>query len=92
MKKSDLVEVIAVHTGASKAKALQAFDALIIAVGAGLVSEGVVELHSLGRFSTKQTKERVGRNPATGEKMDIPARTRVFFKAAKALSDRVNGK
>ncbi len=91
MKKSDLVEVIAAHTGANKTQALQAFDALVLAIGAGLVSEKVVRLDGLGVLSVKQTKGGIRHNPKTMQEVVVEPKNKVFFKALKPLNDLVNG-
>ncbi|HUO05153.1 MAG TPA: HU family DNA-binding protein [Candidatus Binataceae bacterium] len=51
--------------------------------------EGKLRLAGLGIFRKRKTKARMGRNPATGEAIQIPARTRLRFTAAKALKDAV---
>ncbi len=56
-----------------------------------LKKEGALRLAGLGIFRKRKTKARVGRNPATGEPINIPARTRLRFTAAKALKDSVLG-
>nr|AGS53285.1 putative DNA-binding protein [uncultured bacterium contig00001] len=48
-----------------------------------------VALFGLGRFEIKTTKPRVGHNPRTGERISIPARRKVAFKAAKGVKDRL---
>src|SRR5262249_36134622 len=53
--------------------------------------EGVLRLSGLGVFRKRKSKARIGRNPATGEQIKIPARTRLRFTAAKGLKDAVLG-
>lgn len=56
-----------------------------------LKREGALRLAGLGVFRKRKSKARVGRNPATGEPIKIPARTRLRFTASKALKDAVLG-
>ena len=50
-----------------------------------------VELRGFGAFSVKQRDARVGRNPRTGEAVDVDAKSVPFFKTGKLLRDRLNG-
>jgi len=59
----------------------------------GAMSEGDrVELRGFGAFSVKQRDARVGRNPRTGEAVDVEEKHVPFFKTGKLLRDRLNGK
>ena len=51
-----------------------------------------VELRGFGAFSVKQRDARVGRNPRTGEAVQVEAKNVPFFKTGKLLRDRLNGK
>lgn len=63
--------------------------ALVTAVRDGLVRDGAVRLHGFGTFRLRPVAARRGRNPRTGEAIDIPAGWRVMFRPAKALRERV---
>lgn len=65
---------------------LEELNALIVRE---LKKEGSLRLAGLGIFRKRKTKARMGRNPATGQEIKIPARTRLRFTAAKALKDSV---
>jgi integration host factor subunit beta len=56
-----------------------------------LVRGDRVELRGFGAFSVKQRDARVGRNPRTGEAVDVPEKRVPFFKTGKDLRDRING-
>jgi nucleoid DNA-binding protein len=56
------------------------------------VSGDKVDLRGLGIFEAKQTKARTGRNPSTGEPIDIPASRKAGFRPGKELKERLNGK
>jgi integration host factor subunit beta len=51
-----------------------------------------VELRGFGAFSVRERQSRLGRNPRTGEKVNVPAKRTPFFKMGKELKDRLNGK
>ena len=91
MNKQDLVAVVAEAGDISKAKAGEVVDAIFDAVEKTLQkADGEVRLVGFGTFSTSKRKAGKGRNPRTGEEIEIPASTTVRFKAGKALKDAVN--
>src|SRR6202789_2140962 len=77
--------------GISKKAAKQALDELNLLVVRELKKEGSIRLAGLGIFRKRKLAARIGRNPATGEQIRIPARTRLRFTPAKALKDSVLG-
>lgn len=91
MNKQELVDAVATATGASKAATGETIDAFIGAVTAAVKKGGTVQLIGFGSFSTGTRAARVGRNPATGAEIQIPAAKTVKFTAGKAFKDAVNG-
>ncbi|MFL9862205.1 HU family DNA-binding protein [Paraburkholderia madseniana] len=91
MNKQELVDAVAATTGASKAATGEAIDAFIGAVTAAVKKGDTVQLIGFGSFSTGARAARVGRNPATGAEIQIPAAKTVKFTAGKAFKDAVNG-
>lgn len=89
MTHKDLINALSAHTGESKAKAENFLKGLADIVGAQLVEQGQIILHNIGTLSVLDTTARKGRNPQTGEEIDIPAGKRIKLKAAKALKDAV---
>ena len=89
MTKQDIVRTISERLDLPKAKAQEAlqttFDALITA----LVKEGRVELRNFGVFQIKRRAGRVGRNPRTGDVVNVPPRCFVSFKPGKEMDARV---
>jgi DNA-binding protein HU-beta len=75
----------------SKKDAKGVLEELTTLVVRELKREGSLRLAGLGIFRKRRTKARMGRNPATGEQIKIPARTRLRFTPAKALKDAVLG-
>jgi DNA-binding protein HU-beta len=91
MNKQELVDVVATKTGESKAVTAETLDALIAALTSEVTKGGTVQLIGFGSFSTGARAARVGRNPATGAEIQIPAAKTVKFTAGKAFKDAVNG-
>jgi DNA-binding protein HU-beta len=77
--------------GINKKQAKSALDELSALVVKELKKEGSLRLAGLGIFRKRKSKARMGRNPATGAAIKIPARTRLRFTAAKSLKDAVLG-
>lgn len=90
MSKTDLVNYIAEETGLSKADATRALDAVVGGITKGLKEEGKVTLTGFCTFTAKAKEAKVGRNPRTGEAVNIPARTAVVVKAGSKLKDALN--
>ncbi|WP_028880124.1 HU family DNA-binding protein [Terasakiella pusilla] len=90
MNKNDLVAAVASSTGLSKADASKAVDGVFGAITDALKSGDEVRLVGFGTFSVAQRAASEGRNPRTGEKIQIPASKQPKFKAGKGLKDAVN--
>ncbi len=86
MNKGDLVEKIAEQTSTKK-EALDLVESIVSAVKGSLSKGQDVAISGFGTFKVKQTKARTGRNPKTGETIQIPAKRKVSFKAAKDLKE-----
>ena len=91
MSKATLIEEIAQRTGIKKKDVDAVLDTLGEVAKAAIQSEGEFTLTGIGKVSTRQTKARIGRNPRTGEDVNIPAKVAISFKPAKALKDAANG-
>ena len=89
MTKGDLVATIADTAGCSKASAEAAYDSLIDKITSTIAAAGEAEVRGLGIFKRERTEAREGRNPCTGEKIQIAAGYKVKFKPAKTLRDRL---
>lgn len=90
MNKSQLVDVIAEAADISKSSATRALDAAVTAVTGSLKKGDPVALVGFGTFTIKHRAARKGRNPRTGEEIDIKAAMVPGFKAGKALKEAVN--
>ena len=90
MNKAELIEVIAEAADLSKASAGRALDAAIDAIGASLKKGDQVTIAGFGTFLVRDRAARQGRNPRTGETIEIAASKAPAFKAGKALKDALN--
>lgn len=90
MNKNDLIAAVSNQTGLSKADTTKAVDGVIEAVTSSLRDGTEVRLVGFGTFSVAHRKATTGRNPRTGEKIQIPASNQPKFKAGKALKEAVN--
>ncbi len=90
MNKSELIDAMAANAGISKSAAASALDGFIDAVGGALKKGDQVTLVGFGTFLVREREARTGRNPRTGESIDIKASKLPSFKAGKGLKDAVN--
>lgn len=89
MNKQELISSIANETGLSKKDSGAALDAAIAAIGASLAKGEPVRLLGFGTFDVKSRAARTGKNPKTGESINIPASKVPAFKAGKELKESV---
>lgn len=89
MNRNDLVDAVAASTNMTKADAATAVDAVLDAITAALKSGNEVRLAGFGTFVVSQRAASEGRNPRTGEKIQIPASKLPKFRAGKGLKDAV---
>ena len=90
MNKGELIDAVAASAGLSRADATKAVDAVLDNVTRALAGGNSVSLVGFGTFSVKARAARMGRNPRTGEAIQIKASNVPGFKAGKALKDAVN--
>jgi DNA-binding protein HU-beta len=90
VNKNDLVSAVSGRSDLSKADATKAVDAVIDCISDELKTGGDVRLIGFGTFSVANRAASRGRNPRTGEAIDIPASRQPKFKAGKGLKDAVN--
>lgn len=85
MKQQDLIDILAGKAGVTKKAAGDVLKALAEAAEEALHEEGEVTLPGLGKLHVTETKPRKGRNPATGDAIEIPAGLKVSFKVSATL-------
>lgn len=90
MNKNDLVAAVASSTGLSKSDAAKAVDGVFDAITDSLSRKEEVRLVGFGTFSVAHRAATKGRNPRTGEAIQIPASRQPKFKAGKGLKGAVN--
>lgn len=87
MNKSDLINKVAEASELSKKDATKAVDAVFDAISEALQGGDKVQLVGFGNFEVRERSARKGRNPQTGEEIDIPASKIPAFKPGKSLRD-----
>lgn len=91
MTKSELIQQVAQETGTSQAQAGKIVNATLDTIAKSLGSGNEVRLTGFGTFRITESKERTGRNPRTGEALQIPAQRRPAFSAGSQLVESVRG-
>jgi DNA-binding protein HU-beta len=90
MNKSELTDAVANAADLSRASAARAVDAMINAVAAALKEGDQISMVGFGTFMVRERSARSGRNPRTGETINIKASKVPWFKPGKALRDAIN--
>ena len=90
MNKSQLIDVVSKHAGLKRKDAEAAVNSVISAIETALAEGEKVQLVGFGSFAVKERGERMGRNPATGAAITIPASKQPVFSAGRDLKDKVN--
>jgi DNA-binding protein HU-beta len=90
MNKQELVEAVASEVGISKSAAEEAISVVLETISKEVAAGSTVQLVGFGTFGRGERAARTGRNPATGEAMEIAAAKTVKFTAGKAFKDAVN--
>lgn len=90
MTKTDLVNVVSTETELKKKDVEAVINATLGAIANALKEGDKVQLIGFGTFEVKETGEREGRNPKTGEAITIAACKKPAFSASKALKDQIN--
>jgi DNA-binding protein HU-beta len=91
VNQGDLADTVAEATGAKKAEAAKVVEAVLDAIKDGLKRGEKVAISGFGSFEPSRREARQGRNPRTGEAVEIAASTTIKFKPGKGLKDALNG-
>lgn len=89
MNKADLINALAAKNEISKKDAEKAVNGVLELIGDALKNGEKIQLMGFGSFAVKERAARTGKNPATGESIEIAARKDVTFKAGAALKESV---
>ena len=90
MNKGELATAVAAKAMITKRSATAAIEAVAECIEEGLAKGEKVQIIGFGTFEVRARKTRTGRNPQSGEAIEIPATNHPFFSAGKALKDAVN--
>ena len=90
MNKSDLIDTVVEHSGLPKKRAEGVVNLIFDAMTEALADGERIEIRDFGSFISKHYRARAGRNPRTGEVIDVPAKRLPFFKVGKKLRERVD--
>src|SRR5436190_8585462 len=90
MTKADLVEEVSKVTELTRKDSEVIVDTLFDSVIKALKTGDKLEVRGFGSFRVRQRNARVGRNPKTGEKVEVPAKRVPYFKPSKELKDLIN--
>ena len=91
MIRSELLQALAADNPELRAEEVeQVVDIFFDEIAARLAEGGRVELRGFGTFSTRQRQSRTGRNPRTGDSVEVPAKRVPYFKPGKEMRERLN--
>ena len=91
MTKADLIEEVSRLAELTRKDSEVIVETIFDSVVRSLRLGEKIEIRGFGSFRTRQRKPRVGRNPKTGDRVEVPAKRIPFFKPSKELKDLVNG-
>ena len=90
MTKADLIDRVLQATDMSRKESEIVVETVFESIVKSLRAGAKIEIRGFGSFRTRERKARVGRNPKTGARVEVPAKTIPFFKPSKDLKDLVN--
>jgi len=91
MTKADLVDEVTRAAELSRKDSETVVEIVFESIVKSLRAGDKIEIRGFGSFRSRQRKARVGRNPKTGERVEVPPKTVPYFKPSKELKDLVNG-
>ena len=91
MTKADLIEEVSTLAEVTRKDGEVIVETIFDSIVKSLRAGDKIEIRGFGSFRTRQRKSRVGRNPKTGARVEVPANKIPFFKPSKELKDLVNG-
>ncbi len=91
MTKADLIEEVSRAVQMSRKDSEVIVETILESIVKSLRSGEKIEIRGFGSFRTRERKSRVGRNPKTGARVDVPAKRIPYFKSSRELKDAVNG-
>ena len=91
MTKAELIDVIAGHTDLTRKSVEAIVNAIFDGMAEAMLAGERIEIRGFGNFTVKEYRSYDGRNPKTGERVEVPPKKMPFFKVGKDLRDRVDG-
>ncbi len=91
MNKSDLIDILAAKLNQPRTKAEDVINLIFDSMTDTLAKGGRIEIRGFGSFIPKEYQSYVGRNPRTGESIEVKPKKLPFFKVGKELKERVDG-
>jgi len=91
LTKADLIEEVLRVTELPRKESESIVETIFDSIIESLQKGDKIEIRGFGSFRTRQRKPRIGRNPKTGDRVEVPAKKIPFFKPSKELKDLVNG-
>jgi|TARA_B100000959_G_C14732059_1_gene521431 integration host factor subunit beta len=90
MRKVELIERVAAQSSLNRKEAVGAVEAVLSSIIESLATGEKVELRGFGSFRIRKKSARIGRNPRSGQRVDVPPKTVPYFRAGKALRELVD--
>ena len=90
MKKADLVDGVSRAVGMTRQDSKIIVETIFESIVNALHAQEKVEIRGFGSFRTRQRKPRIGRNPKTGARVEVPSKTVAYFKPGKELKEMIN--
>ncbi|HIC91938.1 MAG TPA: integration host factor subunit beta [Syntrophaceae bacterium] len=90
MNKSGLIQVVSEKANLTKKKAEEVIDIVFGTMSQALINGERIELRGIGSFVVKNYDPYIGRNPKTGERIQVPSKKLPFFKVGKELREKVD--
>ena len=90
MKKADLIDEVSRAVGMTQPESKIIVDTMFESIAKALHASEKIEIRGFGSFRTKQRQPRIGRNPKTGARVEVPAKTVAYFKPGKELKEMIN--
>ncbi len=90
MNRSELVQALKAEAAVSRSEAEKLVDIFFDTITESLAEDDRVEIRGFGSFTVKEYRAYTGRNPKTGERIDVPPKKLPFFKVGKQLKDKVD--
>ncbi len=90
MKKADLIARVSQAVGMTQQDSIIIVETIFESIVKAMHASEKIEIRGFGSFRTRQRKPRIGRNPRTGARVEVPSKTVAYFKPSKELKEMIN--